>query len=87
MKPAFDTENLQQRIEEIKSMHTCEPTKEFWKEEMKRCEDPRYFYNNYWTLPNGKAPRQIFKEEWDARNHIFIFRRSKKISMMQIMKR
>lgn len=29
-----------------------------------RCKDPVYFYNTYWTLPDGTKPEPISQEYW-----------------------
>jgi len=47
------------------TIHTAEPTKEFWLAEMERCKDPWYYYTHYWTV-NGKAAQQYTKEQWDS---------------------
>lgn len=65
-KPAFNRELLEKRIEELNQMHTVEPTQQFVDEEYKRCEDPRYFYNTYYTI-DGKAVKPISEEEWKQR--------------------
>ena len=45
-------------------MQKAEPTAKFWEEEMERCKDPRYFYNNYWSV-DGKQPNPLSEEQWN----------------------
>jgi hypothetical protein len=48
---AFDLDKLQEQ----KSVHTVEPTMEFWQAEMERCKDTSYYFEHYWLI-NGKSP-------------------------------
>lgn len=61
-KSVFDRDKLEQLVQQ----HTAEPTDQFILEEFERCKDPRYFYNNYWTV-NGRAVKPISEEEWKQR--------------------
>lgn len=63
MKPVFDREKLEKRLEELKQFGP-QPTIEYYEAEMERCRDPLYFYNNYWTV-NGKPVKPMTQEEWD----------------------
>lgn len=66
----FDREKLEKCFAELKDEHTVEPTKQFWREEMERCEDPVYFYNNYWMAIDKDgtqiSPNPITYEQYEA---------------------
>lgn len=61
-KYVFDREKLETLIEQRK--YDVQPTEQFVVDEMERCKDPRYFFNNYWTV-NGKQPDPKSVEEWE----------------------
>lgn len=87
MGHVFDQDKLQDRLNELKSIHTVEPTAEFWDKEMERCyNDPWYYYTHYHTV-NGKAPRPISKEEWEQRNENDIKKRIKHKETYQMVEK
>src|SRR3954470_7065376 len=53
----FNLEKLEEQKALIESMHTVEPTMEFWEAEMARCKDTSYYFEHYWTV-NGKSPNK-----------------------------
>lgn len=40
-------------------------TQKFLDEELERCMDARYSYNNYWTI-DGKAVEPISEKDWKS---------------------
>lgn len=54
------------KLEQLMQRHTAEPTDQFILEELERCKDPRYFYNNYWSV-DGRAPKPLSEVEWKQR--------------------
>lgn len=63
MKPVFNRKKLESLIEDKK--YDVQPTDKFVLEELERCKDPRYFYNNYYTI-NGQAVKPVSEEEWKS---------------------
>lgn len=54
------------KLERLMQRHTAEPTDQFVLEELERCKDPRYFYNNYWSV-DGRAVKPLSEVEWKQR--------------------